>query len=369
MKNLYGVLNLNEHCTSQDIRKSYKSLVLIYHPDKNSEKLHYNDLKFKEITEAYSILSNETKKKKYDNTRRLDNIDKTTQNYDNVGLDEKYDNIFNNFFDSEINSNIFNSFEKKDKNNIDIIKNIEITLEEAYNGSNCNIRIKYMVVCHCKIYKSNNKVCIFCKDSGFIKVLKQINENEISEIYEKCEKCNINTCKICNNTKYISKQKNIKVNIPKYTKNNDKIVIKNGGNQDLENGNFGNLYVYIKLLNNKLYKFVNNNIILKKHIHLYDILMKTNIIFDFLDKKKYNFELTKIINPYTNIIIKGWGLSNHNNCFGDLIIRFYIKFPKDVNCNSIESLLSKIKKSKYKFEESNTIDESLIIYSKSKNIF
>ena len=75
----------------------------------------------------------------------------------------------------------------------------------------------------------------------------------------------------------------------------DQIVIKGEGNQDLETGNFGNLCIRIKLLNNKLYKFVNNDIILKKHIHLYDILMKTDIVFEFLDKKKYNLYLNNYI--------------------------------------------------------------------------
>ena len=379
MKDLYKILNLNKNCTPDDIRKSYKSLVLIYHPDKNSKNLHYNDLKFKDIIEAYSILSNETKKKIYDSEEFPQDINRCTQNFNDYREDlnesaekfnENLDNIFNNFFDSDINSNIFNSFDKKDKFNIDIIQKLEINLDTAYTGGKYSVSIIYRVNCNCKNYSSNDKICTYCKDTGFIKVLKQINATEISEIYKKCDKCNIHNCSVCNNMKYINKKKNLKVNIPKYTKNKDEIVIKNGGHQDLETRNFGNLYIHMKLLNDKLYKFAKNDIILKKHIHLYDILMKTNILFDFLDKKKYYFGLTEIINPYTNIIIKGWGLFNYKtNVFGDLVIKFHIKFPKNINLVGIEKLFSKIKNSQNNIEDSNKIDESLIIYSKCKNIF
>ena len=47
MKDLYNILNLDKDCSYDDIRKSYKSLVLIYHPDKNKNSLNYDDLKFK----------------------------------------------------------------------------------------------------------------------------------------------------------------------------------------------------------------------------------------------------------------------------------------------------------------------------------
>ena len=65
MKDLYKILNVNKNSSQNDIKKAYKKLAFQYHPDKNSSDDAME--KFKEISEAYEILTNNDKKRIYDN--------------------------------------------------------------------------------------------------------------------------------------------------------------------------------------------------------------------------------------------------------------------------------------------------------------
>ena len=67
MKDYYKILNCSKDASENDIKKSYKKLALKYHPDKNNN----DDTKFKEITEAYEVLSDKQKKYNYDNGQNI----------------------------------------------------------------------------------------------------------------------------------------------------------------------------------------------------------------------------------------------------------------------------------------------------------
>jgi len=77
----YTILKLNDNCTSEEIKKKYRELCLIYHPDKNDGE----DAEFKKINEAYETLSDLEKRKKYNITRYFPTIEFSDEEYDLLG--------------------------------------------------------------------------------------------------------------------------------------------------------------------------------------------------------------------------------------------------------------------------------------------
>tara|TARA_Y100000590_G_scaffold465385_2_gene637592 strand:- start:145 stop:1404 length:1260 start_codon:yes stop_codon:yes gene_type:complete len=107
-KNYYELLELNKNATSEEIKKSYKKLALKYHPDRNSDNKEENEKKFKDITEAYNVLSDEQKKKDYDYFGIEDNNSFQNSPFQNSPFDDILSNMFN-FSDKDVEDMINNT--------------------------------------------------------------------------------------------------------------------------------------------------------------------------------------------------------------------------------------------------------------------
>lgn len=130
MPDYYKILNLEKNCNQEDIKKSYRKLALQYHPDRNKEK--NTEEKFKEISEAYEILSDPHKRSNYDNKTNI------------VGNMRNPDDIFKHFFNSRnsdifnphnqhFNRSIFNLNTQNSRTTITIIRNNNITIIKNNN--------------------------------------------------------------------------------------------------------------------------------------------------------------------------------------------------------------------------------------------
>ena len=98
MINYYEILEIDESATFDEIKKAYKKLAIIHHPDKGG-----NQNRFQEISQAYEILSNEEKKQEYDNLKKYDNY----QNIINFNFKDP-NKLFNEFFNDFSHLNINN---------------------------------------------------------------------------------------------------------------------------------------------------------------------------------------------------------------------------------------------------------------------
>ena len=132
-KDYYKILEIDKNSSPEEIRKAYKKLVLKYHPDKNPENVEESEKKFKEIYEAYSVLSNPSKKSDYDSFGRTN-----FQSFDYTNIDPF--SFFNDYFkdNEEFNEDIrginFNNNNDEDEPKNDV--------ERRFNE--IEKRLKYM---------------------------------------------------------------------------------------------------------------------------------------------------------------------------------------------------------------------------------
>lgn len=285
-KNLYELLELNNDCSLNDIIKSYRRLVKVYHPD----KLTGDAEKFKEINIAYNILSNIKKREEYD---KMNNINKKTLFHHIMEL-LKESNI------QDITKNIIN-FIKTNNFNIDI-KVDDLNISEYDSSASISDNIKHYNKCSVKV--------------------------SLDEIYEKKYK------KIQIKRKENDTTKIDELIIPIIDK---QIIYEKMGDKynDIEN----DLIINIKIKKHKDYQIINTfDLLTIKYISIYELIMGFKMYINLFNEiieiniNKPIFELTKDNDKLYHIIKnKGLPTSYYNDIRGDLYIEIIIDTPIGYN--------------------------------------
>lgn len=295
----YDILGIKVDANETEIKKAYRKLAVKYHPDKNPE----SGDKFKEITEAYEVLSDPEKREIYDR-------------YGKVGL--KGDNIGNPF---EAFTNIFS--------NNEMLYKIAITLEEAYMGKTVKIEIITDIKCKgCDGEGTKNKTgktqCKACGGKG----IRVISQGLMHQIPTKCYECRgkgylvTDKCEECKGEQTIKQKIQRDVNIKKGCRHGQKITIPGEGK---------NIKAVVEIISHNKFTRVNNNLIYIKEITLGEAICGTRFEIKHLDGRVLEIHTKQgdIISPKDVRKIRGEGMPiQDSETKGDLYIKFEVKFPE-----------------------------------------
>jgi len=277
-KDYYEILGLPKDATVQQIKKKYRSLALRYHPDRVEEnKKVESEAKFKEISEAYGVLSDQKKRQMYDQ-------------YGHAGIDQQYTSedifrgadfgsifegaglgdIFSQFFGGGGGSDFFGggSQGKHVQRGRDIQYEIDISLEEAYAGVKKDIKIPRNEHCkHCdgsgSKPGSKMKTCSTCKGQGQV-----IMSSGFFRMQQTCSACGgkgkmiTEYCPQCHGKGAVKAVRKIEVNIPAGVDNSSRLRVQNEG--EIGSGGPGDLYLYIHVLSQDVFQRDGNDL----HIQL-----------------------------------------------------------------------------------------------------
>ncbi len=331
----YKILQLPNTSTIKQIKKKYRKLVKKYHPDSKNKNSKFSE-DFLLIQKAYSILSNNESRKKYDDdlVNDFDFLEKkSNSNFINVN------NLFINDSDSESEYS-----ESKYSDNLEI--KIDTTLEDLYNEKTKLLNYKRFIICNkCKgmkidiekaytfDYKYN---CKECNGRGKINLVNNIGYGNL-DIPIKCYDCeglgfNYNEeiqCKKCIGMGRIYEENILKYKLSNKYMNNFLILIKNEGNIEKINNPRSNLKIIINELEHKFFKrsICGNDLLFIYRISLDFALAKINnryIKIKELSNKILKLEIPdkEIIYPNSIKILKGKGMNKN----GNLIIIFEVEF-------------------------------------------
>ena len=232
LKSYYEILNVSSTATKQEIKKQFKKLAKMYHPDVNSSL--EAEILFKEITKAAEILLDDEKRKNYDLLRQ----DFTKETKNNEVPKYSYDDLFN-------------KTQKKSKEKTNA----------AINGEDINISIEINYI----------EALMGC-----IRIVNIIH----SEICPKCEGHKLSDghiCPKCCGRGEINTKRKITLKIPPSIKNKTKLRLQNEGNAGKYGGKNGNLYVTVNVEAHKEFEIIGNNIYYKAQISPYTAILGGDI--------------------------------------------------------------------------------------------
>jgi DnaJ-class molecular chaperone len=275
----FSILNITRDSTLNDIKKAYRLLSIKHHPDKNGNT---SSDQFNKINEAYSILiSNYDSIKFAEKKQDIEYVNKTIVS--NNGYANNVANVANVANDTMISNyaNVVN------RNYEDIIINLAINYNEAYNGCNKPINVE-----------------------------RKINVNNVIG----------------------HERETLYVQIPKGIDNNEIITLVNKGNSYVNNGvSHSNVKIIIQLIPHELFERNGLDIIFIKSISLKQALLGFSFMLNHINSKSYNITCTEIIHFNYEKIKPVMGFMR-DNFVGNLIIKFNIIFPVSLSLDTKKQL-------------------------------
>lgn len=337
MVDYYQVLGLTKEASLADIKKSYKKLAIQYHPDKNPDA---GD-KFKEIARAYEVLSDEEKRKIYDQYG-----EEGLQGGAGAGMNAS--DIFNSFFGFDMFGQRGGARRGPKKCN-DFVHPLQCTLEELYNGAQRKIMITRKKKCtSCNGVGGSNKdavkTCPTCKGSGVQKIIQQIAPGFIQQTQTTCSECRGEgeivdpkyACKVCKGAKVVEEKKKLEVSIERGMKHGQKIVFE-GEADEMPGMIAGDVILVVQQKPHTVFTREDSHLIMEKKITLVEALCGLEFTVTHLDNRILHIKAQPnvVIKPGDVKQIDGGGMPQYKNPYskGNLYIKFDIEFPKSTELN------------------------------------
>lgn len=264
-RDFYEVLGLEKNASDKDIKRAYKRLAMKYHPDRNQENKEESESKFKEIKEAYEVLSDEQKRAAYDQYGHaaFEQGGMGGGGGGGFGGGADFSDIFGDVF-----GDIFGGGRRQQRpsRGSDLQYNMELTLEEAVRGVTKEIRIPTLEscdVCHGSGAKPGTSAdtCPTCHGMGQVHM-----RQGFFSVQQPCPTCHgrgkviKDPCNKCHGHGRVERYKTLSVKIPAGVDTGDRVRLSGEGEAGENGAPAGDLFVQVHVLPHNIFERDGNNL-------------------------------------------------------------------------------------------------------------
>ncbi|MFY9301456.1 MAG: molecular chaperone DnaJ [Candidatus Nitrosotenuis sp.] len=350
-RDYYEVLGVSKTDSADTIKSQYRKLALKFHPDRNKSPEAAEH--FKEISEAYAVLSDPKKKQLYDQYGH-EGVDGRYSTEDIFqGARGNFDEVFSNFgfggFDSIFESLFgrgggFGGFARQKGR--DILYETSITLEDVLHGKRLDIDIKKNVDCNsCKgtgcAPGTTPETCPSCRGQGQVRTSRNMGFSTFVTV-QPCTKCRgegrliPKPCSSCKGTGKTKGTKHLSFDLPPGIDNGDYSITGEG--ESVPHGVNGDLIVRVRVKPHPHFKRDGANVFYDAKISIVDACLGKTIEVPTLEKTEKH-KVEEGTQPNTIIKLKGKGLPRlHSHGRGDQYVRLVVDIPTRLNKQQKELL-------------------------------
>ena len=347
-KDYYELLEVSKDASGDEIKRAFRKLAMKYHPDRNPGDKEAEQ-RFKEINEAYEVLKDEQKRAAYDRYGHQafqggmggGNPFGGGFGFNAEDLSDLFSNMFSDFMGGG-RTQTRNGPVRGD----DLRYNLSISLEEAFNGTEKEIKIRASEPCEtCHGYGTADgkeaPVCEMCHGSG--KVRRQQGGFFVFETV--CPQCRgegrviKDKCKDCKGQGTIRVAKSLKVKIPAGIEDNVRMRISDAGEAGKRGGGKGDLYVFVNIKEHKLYEREGKDLYTAVPVSMVCAALGGKVEIPGIDGQKVELSIPAGTQTGSKLRVKGAGMRiMDSDRRGDLFVVLNVVIPTNLSARQKELL-------------------------------
>lgn len=339
-KNYYETLGLDKKASKDEIKKAFRSLAQKHHPDKGGD-----EARFKEITEAYSVLSDDTKRREYDSYGQTFNGGAPGGGFG--GFDPSQFSGFGGGVEFDLND-LFGGFgdifgggrgQSRVKRGRDISVDIEVSFKESILGGKRTVLITKVSTCETCEGNGAKKgaemeTCKTCNGAGKLhesrnSVLGSFMTERVCNACEGTGKIPKEKCATCGGHGVLKKETELNIEIPRGIDGGE-MVRMTGQGEAVKGGVPGDLYVKIHVKPHPVFRKEGANLVMDLPVKLTDALLGTTVTVTSIEDKTFEVKVPAMTKTEETLRLRNKGV-RYDNGTGDLLIRITAILPKKLS--------------------------------------